>query len=53
MQRAPPMMLPRVTGSRLLLKKCWRVKSAPAAIPKGIMNMLATAVNRSLSERSV
>jgi len=41
-QRAPPTILPRVTGSKLFVKNCPTVMSAPRSMPKGIINMLAT-----------
>jgi hypothetical protein len=41
-QRAPPTMLPRVTGMRFLKNICETVISAPRRMPNGMMNMLAT-----------
>ena len=40
-QRAPPTMLPRVTGMRFLRNICPMVISAPRMIPRGMINMLA------------
>mmetsp|Transcript_62115 Transcript_62115/g.122768 ORF Transcript_62115/g.122768 Transcript_62115/m.122768 type:complete len:215 (-) Transcript_62115:280-924(-) len=45
-QRAPPMMLPSVTGRRLERRKDFQLTAAPEKMPRGIMNMLATECSR-------
>lgn len=51
-QRAPPTMLPSVTGIRLLVRKWVKLNSAPHAMPNGMRNMFATADQREGSEQS-
>ena len=44
--KAPPTMLPRVTGIRFLMIIWEKVISAPRRIPNGMMNMFATEWSR-------
>jgi len=44
MNTKPPTMLPKVTGSKLFVRKWLKVTSAPRQMPNGIRNMLADAV---------
>mmetsp|Transcript_29488 Transcript_29488/g.43893 ORF Transcript_29488/g.43893 Transcript_29488/m.43893 type:complete len:117 (-) Transcript_29488:726-1076(-) len=45
-KKAPPTMLPRVTGIRFFTNISLTVISAPLKIARGIMNMLATEWSR-------
>jgi len=52
MIKAPPTMLPRVTGRRLAIKNVFQLTPAPSNMPNGIMNMLATECSNFIATKA-
>mmetsp|Transcript_42509 Transcript_42509/g.165921 ORF Transcript_42509/g.165921 Transcript_42509/m.165921 type:complete len:95 (-) Transcript_42509:676-960(-) len=50
--KAPPTMLPRVTGSKFPRKNDCQLTPAPSMIPKGIMNMFATECSNFMATKA-